>query len=252
MMILRILRYFCVLLPFSLLLPVTAGAQTVRTDTTAVDSKGHAQDDGLVRGIQFDRSNLKQKPLPLFAGVAVGADVVGAVMASVSPFGQLEALCRINMKGTYFPVLEAGWGLSDHTDETTNIHYKTGAPFFRIGCDYNFARDKRSGNRILGGLRYGFSSFNYDVDGPSITDPVWGTQTPFNFTGLKGSNHWAEVVFGLEAKIWGIFHLGWTFRYRLRLSNKESAVGSPWYVPGYGRNDTHSLGGTLNLVFDVN
>ena len=250
MMMLKILRYFFVLLPVSLLLPFYANGQALKTDSIA---KGeNSREPSQVRGIQFDHGSLNKKELPLFAGVAVGADVVGPVMASVSPFGQLEAMCRVYMKGTFFPVFEAGWGLSNHTDETTNIHYKTGAPFFRIGCDYNFARDKHSGNRILGGLRYGFSSFNYDVDGPAIIDPVWGSSTPFNFSGLRGSNHWAEVVFGLEAKIWGIFHLGWSFRYRLRLSNKQSAIGDPWYVPGYGRNDSHSLGGTLNLVFDVN
>jgi len=95
-------------------------------------------------------------------------------MAVVSPFGQYEAACRLNLRGTFFPIVEAGWGLSDHTDETTDIHYKTGAPYFRVGCDYNFANNKRSGNRIYGGLRYGFSSFSYDVDGPDIVDAVWG------------------------------------------------------------------------------
>ena len=249
MMILKILKYSFVPLLVSLSLPLVAFGQVIESDSTI---HGGREKDGQIRGIQFDHSSLKKKDLPLFAGVAVGADAIGLVMAGISPFGQLEALCRFNMKGTFFPVFEAGWGLSNHTDETTNIHYKTGAPFFRIGCDYNFARDKRSGNRIFGGLRYGFTSFNYDIDGPAITDPIWGTQTPFRFSGLRGNNHWAEVVFGLEAKIWGIFHLGWSFRYRLRLANKQSAVGSPWYVPGYGRNDSHSLGGTLNLVFDVN
>lgn len=210
---------------------------------------------GQVRGIQYtpDESELLEslKPIPLFAGVSVSGDVAGAVMAVVSPYGQYEAACRVNLRGRFFPIFEAGWGLSDHTDESTELHYKTGAPYFRIGCDYNFARNRRSGNRILGGLRYGFSSFKYDVDGPDIVDNVWGTTTPFHFEGLKGNVHWCEVSFGLEAKIWSIFHLGWTVRYRLRLSNKTSDVGDPWYVPGYGKNDTHALSGTFNVIFDI-
>lgn len=206
---------------------------------------------GQVRGIQFVAGRLQKQRLPLLAGISVSGDVAGAVMAVVSPFGQYEAACRFNLRGTFFPIVEAGWGLSDHTDDTTDLHYKTGAPYFRIGCDYNFANDKRSGNRILGGLRYGFSAFDYDVDGPDIIDPIWGTATPFSVSGLSGAAQWMEAVFGLEAKVAGIVHLGWSLRYRVRLYNKTSAVGSPWYVPGYGRNGGHTVSGTFNIIFDL-
>ena len=45
--------------------------------------------------------------------------------------------------------------------------------------------------------------------------------------------------------------LGWSLRYRVRLSDKPSAVGSAWYVPGYGKNDTHAMGATFQLIFDI-
>ena len=222
-------------------------AQTVRDSTASA---------GQVRGIQYgsaeDLANrIGQKEIPLFAGISVSGDLAGAVMAAASPYGQLEAACRINLKGRFFPILEIGWGVSDHTEETTELHYKTRAPYFRIGCDYNFANDRRSGNRVFGGLRYAFSSFDFDVDGPPVVDPVWGTHTPFVYEGMHAAARWAEIVFGLEAKIWKIFHLGWSVRYRLRLHEKQSAVGGAWYVPGYGRNDTHALGGTFNIIFDI-
>lgn len=206
-----------------------------------------------MRGIQYVPTALDslQMPLPLFAGVSVSGDVVGLVMAAVSSYGQFEGAVRVNLRGRFFPTFEAGWGLCDHTDESTDLHFKTGAPFFRIGCDYNFARDLRSGNRIFGGLRYAFSSFDYDLDGPAITDPVWGGTTPFQFEGLHATVHWAEIVFGLEAQIWKYFHMGWTARYRLRLSNSHDAVGAPWYVPGFGKNDGHVIMGTFNLIFDI-
>ena len=209
-----------------------------------------------IRGVQYSSADeaadaLHLKKIPLLAGISISGDVVGAVMAVVSPYGQFEAACRVNLKGCFFPIFELGWGISDHKDESTEIHYKTNAPFFRIGCDYNFARDRRSGNRILGGLRYGFTSFSYDVAGPDIVDPIWGTHLPFNFQGINGGAQWVEAVFGLEAKIWKIFHLGWTFRYKVRLHDKTSSLGSSWYVPGYGKNDTHTLGGTFNLIFDL-
>lgn len=228
-------------------------AQTPARPSAAVGDTATTQaGNGQVRGIQYvGDAQTDTRPLPLFAGVSVMGDVAGAVMAVASSYGQYEAACRINLRRRFFPIIEVGWGVSDHTDDTTDLHYKTGAPYFRIGCDYNFAHDRRSGCRILGGLRYGFTSFDYDISGPDIVDPVWGTHTPFDYKGLHSAVQWAEISFGLEAKIWSIFHLGWTLRYRLRLHDTPSAIGEAWYVPGYGRNDTHAISGTFNIVFDI-
>ena len=144
-----------------------------------------------------------------------------------------------------------GWGLSDKTDDVTRQHFKTNAPYFRIGCDYNVANDKLSGNRIFVGLRYAFTTFSYDLEGPAMNDPVWGRSLPYNFKGLNSRAQWGEVVFGLEAKIWKIFHLGWSFRYRKRFSQKATPAGQAWYIPGYGKNDGSAWGGTFNLIFDI-
>ena len=59
------------------------------------------------------------------------------------------------------------------------------------------------------------------------------------------------MLFGLEAKVWSVVRLGWSVRYKMRLYNKESALGNPWYVPGYGKNDTHALGGTFQVIVDI-
>ncbi len=215
-----------------------------------------AADTARIRGVQYASREeaaaaQRVKDAPLFAGVSLSADLVGAVMLAASPYGQFEAALRINMKHRYFPIVEAGWGVSDHTEYSTSLHYKTNAPYLRIGCDYNFSKNIRSGNRIFGGLRYGFSAFEYDLDGPPIVDAVWGTETPYKFSGVASNMGWVEAVFGLEARILKFFHMGWTFRYKLRLHQKQSAPGAAWYVPGFGKNDTKALGGTFNLIFDI-
>ena len=223
----------------------------------SLDNQRELPDAKPFRGVQYNSPEEAaaaleaKKRLPLFAGVSVSVDMAGLGMALFSPYGQYEAAARINMRGKYFPIFEAGVGVSDHTDETSNIHYKVHAPYFRLGMDYNVMKSIRTGNRIFVGARYGFSTFKYDLDGPDIVDPVYGTTLPFRYEGLSGANHWGEIVAGLEAKVWGIFHLGWSIRYRVRFSDKKSAVGSPWYVPGYGRNRGTTLGGTFNLIFDI-
>lgn len=257
----RILKYIFVLLLLCdcFLLPATGRIKTERFSDFVPednDSTIHmTHTTSKVRGIQYDASADSlfqlQKDLPIIAGFSVSGDLAGAVIAITSSYGQYEGSFRINMKGKYFPIVEIGYGTCDYTDESTNIHCKASSPFFRIGCDYNFARNVRDGGRILGGLRYGFTSFNYNIDGPDMIDPIWGMHVPFSFNRLSGQTHWAEVVFGVEAKIWKIFRLGWNVRYRLRIKDKASAIGHPWYVPGFGKNDTHALSGTFNLIFDI-
>lgn len=247
---LRTFVYTCVLLLSSF-----AGTLSAQTDN-ATPADTTATRVPRIRGIQYESREeaaaaLRKRKDPLFAGVSVSGDVVGAAMTAFAPYGQLEGACRINLKNRYFPIAEIGWGMSDHRDDLTDIHFKTQAPYFRIGCDYNVANDKFSGNRIFVGLRYAFSSYTYDLDGPAVVDPVWGTETPYVFTGVNGSAQWGEVVVGLEAKIWKIFHLGWSFRYRIRLQETKTSLGQIWYIPGYGKNDGHALGGTFNIIFDI-
>lgn len=209
-----------------------------------------------VRGVQYNSREeaiaaMQKKNIPLLAGMSVSGDLAGLVMAAWTPYGQIEGAFRLNLKERFFPIVEAGWGISDHTSDETDLHYKTNAPYFRIGCDYNFSKEAESGNRIYAGIRYAFTSFKYDIDGPSLEDPFGGASMPFHFTNLSGSNQWAEMVFGLEAKIWGYFHLGWSVRYKFRMAQTKSNIGQPWYVPGFGKNDSSTWGGTFNLVFDL-
>lgn len=183
--------------------------------------------------------------------LSVGTDLAGAILAAATSYGSYEGNLRVNLRETWFPVLEVGLGVSNHTNEDTHIHYKTRSPYFRLGCDYNFIKDKTSGNRIFGGVRYGFSPFTYDVSGPALYDNVYKTYHDFNYTGLSATSHWAEFVGGIEAKVWGILHLGWSVRYKLRIAESKTTVGHAWYIPGYGTSDGSVMTGTFNVSIDI-
>ncbi|MBR1594478.1 MAG: hypothetical protein IJ659_06880 [Alloprevotella sp.] len=183
--------------------------------------------------------------------LSVGTDLAGAVLAAATAYGSLEGNLRLNLRETYFPTVEAGLGLSDHRNEETQIHYRTRSPYFRLGCDYNFLNDKTSGNRVFGGLRYGVSPFSYDVDGPALHDAVYHEDVPFSYKGLSAWSHWAEIVGGIEARVWGILHLGWSVRYKLRISESTTTVGHAWYVPGYGKSGGSVMTGTFNVSIDI-
>ena len=194
-----------------------------------------------------------EKEPPVFGGVAVSGDVVGVAMKMLgSDYSQMEVAARLNFKERYFPVFELGYGESDNQGVETGNRFQTHAPYFRIGLDYNFnTRKWQTGNRYYLGVRYAFTSFRYDISAENFTDPVWDVEVPFDYNGLSANAHWGEVVFGIEAKIWGIFRLGWNVRYKIRISHKDAPQGRPWYVPGFGKYGNSCLGGTFNIIFDI-
>lgn len=193
----------------------------------------------------------KADTVALFKGFAVSVDLFGLAQKVMGSYGQYEASLRINLKDKYFPIFELGLGETDHTSDVSQTKYKTAAPYFKIGADFNVMKNKHDSYRIYVGLRYAFTSFKYDVSNPTVTDPVWVEEVSYDYSGIKGSYSWAEIVFGVDAKICGPFHLGWSLRYRNRISHNNGDLGNTWYVPGFGKNGGNNIGGTFNVIFDI-
>ena len=143
---------------------------------------------------QGNRSNKKiiaeVDTIPFYRGVAVSVDLVGPAEMLFGDYGQYEASARINIKDKYFPVVELGLGKANAEDIATQLTYKTSAPYARIGVDFNLMKNKHDIYRLLGGVRYAYTDFKYDVVSPSITDPVWKDQVEYN----AGSNFLSELM----------------------------------------------------------
>ena len=146
-------------------------------------------------------------------GFAVSADLIGPLMLGISDNGHFEAALRINLKDKYFPVVELGYGKADHSDDVTRITYKTSAPYGRIGLDLNLMKNKHDSYRLYGGVRYAYTNFKYEFSHPGLDDPIWGQHADFQAKDVSCYYHWAEIVFGVDATIWGPVHLGWSGRY---------------------------------------
>ena len=195
--------------------------------------------------------SIQKDSISFFRGFAVSFDLAGAGMLVLSDYGQYEAALRVNLHDEWFPIFEAGIGKANHDDEVTLIHYNTSAPYFKIGIDKNMLKDKHGPNRLYLGLRYGFTSYKIDIDHPTFRDPVWQWDTEYGVKDAACKYHWAEIVFGVDAKIFGPLHLGWSVRYKQRLAHSEEGDwGKPWYVPGFGTYDT-KIGGTFNVIIDI-
>ena len=137
----RISTYIIVLLTLSSLLgaPVPAIAQ----------QKGDTQKEELPEQ-------------PFYQGMTVGMDIFGILgKAFGSDFTSADVSLEANIKNRYFPIVEMGYGSTDTVDDETDIHYKTSAPYFRIGAGYNiFHKKPYLPGKLLAGARLGFSSFN--------------------------------------------------------------------------------------------
>lgn len=195
----------------------------------------------------------EQPKLALFQGFTISADILGPSIYLFSDYGSTEAALRLNLKNTYFPIVEVGYGKCKMTDAETDIAYSTSAPFFRVGIDFNILKDKYQDNRLYVGARYGMSSFKFNMSGPAMTDPIWGGSSPFDYRDAKSTSSWMELVFGVQVKIWRSFHMGWSVRYKQELHIGQPSYAKPYYIPGYGTTtDTSCWGGTYNLIFDLN
>lgn len=201
---------------------------------------------------QVKMFSLEKDSIPFFRGFAVSFDLVGPAMLALSDHGEYEGALRINLHDQWFPILEMGVGRANHeNDEVTGITYKTTAPYFRIGMDWNVLKKKHGPNRMYAGFRYAFTSFNVDIIRENLPDPVWLSQTGFGIKDLSCTMHWAEIVFGIDAKIIGPLHLGWSVRYKRPLYHKNGDIGNIWYVPGFGIGSDDQLAANFNVIIDI-
>lgn len=196
--------------------------------------------------------SLQKDSIPTFRGFAVSFDLVGLAMMQLSDHGEYEGALRVNIHDEWFPIIEAGYGKANHNnDEVTGMTYRTKAPYFRVGIDKNLLKDKHGPNRLYGGLRYAFTSYKVDLEHQNFPDPVWQWDTDFQVIGEPCRYHWIEAVIGVDAKIFGPLHLGWSVRYKRRIAHSDGVIGKTWYVPGFGISGDTRLGGTFNVILDI-
>ena len=195
--------------------------------------------------------SLQKDSVPLFRGFSLSFDLVGAGQMAFSDYGQYEGALRVNLHDEWFPIVEAGLGKARHDDEVTSLYYSTSAPYFKIGVDKNLLKYKHGPNRLYGGLRYAFTSYKVDVSCPDFPDPVWQWPTGYEMKDVACRYHWLEAVIGVDAKVFGPLHLGWSVRYKRRIAHSDGEIGKTWYVPGFGIYGDTRLGGTFNVIIDI-
>lgn len=214
---------------------------------------------------EIDKDKKETVYFPLYNGLSVSADIYG-LGASVlgSDFLSSEIGIEASLKNRFFPVLEIGYGTTDTWSER-GTHYKSNAPYFRLGMNYNTMYKKGNPNFLYVGFRVGYSSFSYDItntpaedpifggsmENPAFIDDIWGESVPFNHKGLKASMTWYELLVGIRAHIYKDFYMGWSIRMKRKFSLSDDGYGPPWYVPGFGQYDSSRFGLTYSIIYKL-
>ena len=189
-----------------------------------------------------------------FKGVSISADLFGYIGRIMNDYTSSEVAVSANFGNRFFPVVEIGYGSTDATDETTRIYYKSSAPYFRAGLDYNFLYKKSgelSNYKIIGLVRYGQTTAKYDVTTPPLTDPVWGGTSSLKLDGVNGNATWAEIGVGVQVKVWKNLNMGWSIRYKSLIADSKGDQSEAWYIPGYGENKSSCFGGTNSIIYNI-
>ena len=192
---------------------------------------------------------VEEEPRPVFGGAAAMVDLVGFVMKAAGSWANMEVAGRLNFKEKFFPIAELGIGTCNRDGKANSNNLSITAPYFRVGLDYNINK-KQNGNRFFAGVRYGFTSFSYDFDNPKQYDMLYKKLIPLHLKDMDGHAQWLELVIGYETKLWSFIRLGGNFRFRFKTVGDFDDRGEPWFVPGFGINETSAYAATVNLAFD--
>lgn len=181
-------------------------------------------------------------------GVRAGIDAISIIRTLTDEtFSGYEVCADVDFYRYYFALEIGRWEreLASDNDEYTNR-----GNYARLGIDVNFLKKDPDKNMFFFGARYGWGTFSERLLA-TTEDPVWGIETStYTNTDVKAS--WAELTTGLRVKMWKVFWMGYTARYKFGLNTNEPEGFVPHDVPGYGKTDKPSTWGfNYQLLFRI-
>ena len=189
-----------------------------------------------------------------FRGIYLSTDVFGYIYPVFvkDAYISSEVSATVDINNRFLPTVEVGVGHADMVSQLYSIGYRTRAPYYRVGMDYNMQYESDNPGYIYLGARVGYTSFDYSVDAPPLVDPVWGDETPVQFTDVPCRAVWAEAVAGVRAEVAKNVYMGWSLRYKYPLHLGPVSHGGPWYIPGFGVGRGGVLGATYTISYYFN
>ncbi|MDJ1504097.1 DUF6048 family protein [Xanthocytophaga agilis] len=123
--------------------------------------------------------------------------------------------------------------------------YNSNGVYGRVGVERNLL--KGGDDVVFWGLRYGISQMTYSYGYYNVIDTIWGGSSG-SIPKTSATQHWGELVGGIKGLVWKNFYLGFTLRFRFKISGSYNADLGPIIVPGYGAADKSTAFGANYYV----
>ena len=185
-------------------------------------------------------------------GIRVGVDLYKLTRALYDKnYKGIELVGDYRWTKKYF--LAAELGNENKTTDDDRVNFTTKGSYIKAGFDYNAYQNWLDMENIISiGLRYGFSTFNQELNSYRIynSNPYFG-ETPViasgkKFDGLSAS--WIEVVAGVKAKVFDNVFMGFSLRLNRLVTNKQPENFSNLYIPGFNRTYDGDFGVGFNYT----
>ena len=185
-------------------------------------------------------------------GVRVGIDLYKLTRALYDKdYKGIEFVGDYRLTKKYF--LAAELGNENKTTDDDRLNFTTKGSYLKAGFDYNAYENWLDMENIISiGMRYGFSTFNQQLNSYRIynANPYFGEAPVIassqKYDGLTAS--WIEVVAGVKAKVFNNVFLGFSLRLNRLVTNKEPENFSNLYIPGFNRTYDGSFGVGFNYT----
>jgi hypothetical protein len=190
---------------------------------------------------------------PEWNGISVGVDLSRFVVPFVD-----STRYGWQFSGDY-EIIKDVFLVADIGSETANLktstyNYHSTGGYTRLGADYNYMKhiDPESKDKMLVGLRYGFTTFYHEANNITIHDKTWGDLTGVTIPGSWLAANWVEVATGMRARLFNNFYLGWSASLRIKLGVTTDTKLFPYIVPGYGKPWTSTwIGFNYSLYYKI-
>ncbi|MFV8362742.1 DUF6048 family protein [Flavobacterium sp. ZT3P35] len=185
-------------------------------------------------------------------GVRVGIDLYKLTRALYDKdYKGIEFVGDYRLTKKYF--LAAELGNENKTTDDDRLNFTTKGSYIKAGFDYNAYENWLDMENIISiGMRYGFSTFNQQLNSYRIynANPYFGEapviESGQKYDGLTAS--WIEVVAGVKAKVFNNVFLGFSLRLNRLVTNKEPENFSNLYIPGFNRTYDGRFGVGFNYT----
>lgn len=223
---------------------------------TTTDANGNTVTVDTVTGLEYVDSTLLKAPpkmiYPLVHQVIAGVNVWDPIMRALGQkFGLGDVWGEVSLHNRYFPFFAVGVSSINITPIGKNFTFQSPvAPYFKLGASYNFFYNSNPDYRLLMGMRYGFSTYNWSVIDATVDEGYWDDPSVYSLRDMSHTAGYLEITFGIKVKIAGNFSAGWTLIYHSVLHESKSPHGQPMYIPGYGKRNG-AITGNFSIMYTI-